>query len=73
MGNGLRLRVNRNEGHKPKTKKENHIMKNRKNILTYIVAAVAILVTSASSSLGMRRSSPANLHWQAYARRVRLL
>ena len=28
-------------------------MKNRKNILTYIVAAVAILATSASSSLGM--------------------
>ncbi len=27
-------------------------MKNRKNILTYIVAALAILVTSASSSLG---------------------
>ena len=52
MGNGLRLRVTRNEGHKPKTRKENHIMKNRKNILTYIVAAVATLVTSASSSLG---------------------
>ena len=27
-------------------------MKNRKNILTYVVAAVAILATSASSSLG---------------------
>ncbi len=27
-------------------------MKNRNNILTYIVAAVAILATSASSSLG---------------------
>jgi hypothetical protein len=33
-------------------KKENHIMKNRKNPLTYIVAAFSILVTSASSSLG---------------------
>ena len=42
----------RNEDHKPKTKKENHIMKDRKNILTYIVAAVAILAISASSSLG---------------------
>jgi hypothetical protein len=52
MGNGPRLWVTRNEDHKPKTKKENHIMKNRKNILTYIVAAVATLVTSASSSLG---------------------
>ena len=51
MGNGLRLRVNQNEDHKPKTRKENHIMKNRKNILTYIVAALAILVISASSSL----------------------
>ena len=50
MGNGLSLRINRNDGHKPKTRKENHIMKNRKSILTYIVAAVAILVTSASSS-----------------------
>ena len=29
-------------------------MKNRKNILTYIVAALSILVTSASSSLGVR-------------------
>ena len=50
MGNGLSLRINRNDGHKPKTRKENHIMKNKKNILTYIVAALSILVTSASSS-----------------------
>jgi hypothetical protein len=34
------------------TKKENHIMKNKKNILTYFVAAFSILVISASSSLG---------------------
>jgi hypothetical protein len=52
MGNGLRLRVTQNDDHKPKTRKENHIMKNRKNILTYIVAALSILVTSASSSPG---------------------
>jgi hypothetical protein len=52
MENGLSLRINRNDGHKPKTRKENHIMKNGKNILTYIVAALAILVISASSSLG---------------------
>jgi hypothetical protein len=52
MGNGLRLRITQNDGHKPKTRKENHIMKNRKNILTYIVAALSILVTSASSSPG---------------------
>ena len=71
MGNGLRLRINRNDGHKPKTRKENHIMKNRKSILTYIVAAVAILVTSASSSQAAR--SPQDYTWQAYARRVRLL
>src|SRR5439155_14699337 len=50
MGNGLSLRINRNDGHKPKTRKENHIMKNRKNILTYIATALSILVTSASSS-----------------------
>jgi len=50
MGNGLRFRITQNDGHKPKTKKENHIMKSRKNILTYIVAALSILVTSASSS-----------------------
>ena len=50
MGNGLRLRINGNDGHKPKTKKENHIMKSRKNFLTYIVAALSILVTSANSS-----------------------
>ena len=54
MGNGLRLRVTRNEGHKPKTQKENHIMKNKKNILSYIVAAVATLVISASSSLAVQ-------------------
>ena len=52
MGNGLRLRVIQNEDHKPKTRKENHIMKN-KNILTCIVAAFSILVTSASSSLAV--------------------
>jgi hypothetical protein len=56
--NGLRVRVTRNEDHKPKTKKENHIMKDRKNILTYIVAAVATLVTSASSSLGVPPLQP---------------
>src|SRR5258708_27497291 len=50
MGNGLRFRITRKDGHKPKTKKENHIMKSRKNILTYIVAALSILVTSANSS-----------------------
>jgi hypothetical protein len=50
MGNGLRLRITQNDGHKPKTRKENHIMKSRKNILTYIVAALSILLTSASSS-----------------------
>ena len=50
MGNGLRLRITQNDGHKPKTRKENHTMKNRKNILTYIVAALSILVTSATSS-----------------------
>jgi hypothetical protein len=33
-------------------------MKNRKNILTYIVAAVAILVTSASSSWGTQPLQP---------------
>jgi hypothetical protein len=33
-------------------KKENHIMKNRKNILTCIIAALSILVISVSSSLG---------------------
>jgi hypothetical protein len=43
---------------KAKTKKENQIMKNRKNILTYIVAAFSILVTSASSSLGVPPLQP---------------
>jgi len=52
MGNGLRFRVNRNDGHKPKTRKENYVMKNRKNILSYIAGAVATLVISASTSLG---------------------
>jgi hypothetical protein len=50
MGNGRRFRIIRNDGHKPKTKKENQIMKNRIKILTYAVAALSVLVTSASSS-----------------------
>src|SRR5947199_7204981 len=29
MGNGLRLRITQNDGHKPKTRKGNQIMKNR--------------------------------------------
>jgi hypothetical protein len=37
---------------KAKTRKEKHTVITRKNILTYIVAAVATLVTSAISSLG---------------------
>ena len=51
-------------------KKENHIMKNRKNILTYIVAALSVLVTSASSSPARHRTDQnmARLH-----RRVPLL
>jgi hypothetical protein len=49
MGNGLSLRLSQNDGHKLKNKKENQIMKNRKNILTYIIAAFSILVASASS------------------------
>ena len=57
MENGLSLRINRNDGHKPKTRK-NHTMKNRKNILTYIVAAFSILVTSASSLLGVPPLQP---------------
>jgi hypothetical protein len=43
---------------KAKTRKEKHAMKNRKNILTYIVAALTILVTSASSSLGVPPLQP---------------
>ena len=58
MGNGLRLRITQDDDHKPKTKKENQIMKNRKNILTYIIAAFSILVTSASSSLGVPPLQP---------------
>jgi hypothetical protein len=33
-----------------KQRKKNHIMKSRKNVLTYIVAALSLLVSSASSS-----------------------
>ena len=61
MLNCLRFLVTRNEDHKPKIKKENHIMKNRKNILTYIVVAVSILVISASSSLGCRLARKSTL------------
>ena len=44
---------------KAKARKGNHIMKNRKNILTYIVAALSILVTSASWS----PAAPAQPHY----------
>jgi hypothetical protein len=53
MGNGLRFRSYPERRPQTQNKKENQIMKNRKNILTYIVAAFSILVTSASSSLGV--------------------
>src|SRR5260370_25534073 len=53
MGNGLRLRIKSER--RPQTQnKKNQIMKNKKNILTYIFAALAILVTSASSSQAAR-------------------
>src|SRR5256886_17034458 len=52
MGNRLSLREDTRGKPEGQNKKENHIMKDRKNILTYIVVAVAILATSASSSLG---------------------
>jgi hypothetical protein len=58
MGNGLRVRVTRSEGHKPKTNKENYIMKNRNNILTYLFAALVTLVMSASSSFGTQPLQP---------------
>ena len=51
MGNGLRLRVTRNEGHKPKTRKKSYYEKQKKYPDLYR-RRVAILVTSASSSLG---------------------
>jgi hypothetical protein len=50
MGNGLRLRITQNDGHKPKNKKRKSYYEKQKNILTYIVAVLSILVTSASSS-----------------------
>ena len=49
MGNGRRLRLSQNDGHKLKNKEENQIMKNKQNILTYLIAAFSILVASASS------------------------
>jgi len=39
-------------------KKENNIMKNRKSTLTYIVAALSMLVISATSSLGTQPLQP---------------
>ena len=45
------LRITGNDGHKPKTKKENHIMKSRKYILTiHRCCTLTSLVTSANSS-----------------------
>jgi len=58
MGNGLRLRGYPKRKPQTQTKKENHIMKNRKNILTHIIAAVATLVTAASSSWGTQPLQP---------------
>jgi hypothetical protein len=55
MGNGRRFRITRNDGHKPKTRNGNQIMKNRiiqfqrvPVILTGVI--LLVLVTSASSS-----------------------
>ena len=41
MGNGLRLGITQNDGHKPKTRKGNQIMKNR-NIQFKATAGVLI-------------------------------
>src|SRR5262249_6749727 len=50
-GNGLRVWVTGTKTTNPKQERKS-IMKNRKNILTHIVAAVVPLVVSASSSWG---------------------
>src|ERR1051325_1562064 len=59
MGNGLRLRVTHDEDHKPKTKKENHTMKNR-NIQFKATAGVLIpLLLACSAAVFISSPTPA--------------
>ncbi len=68
MGNGLRLRITQNDGHKPKTRKENHIMKNRNIqfnptagvLIPLLLACVAAVFISAPNSALARDQVPFN-------------
>ena len=68
MGNGLRLRVTQNDGHKPKTRKENHIMKNRNIqfkptaglLIPLLLACIAAVFISGPTSALARDEVPFN-------------
>ena len=68
MGNGLRLRITRNDGHKPKTRKGNHIMKNRNIqfkptagvLIPLLLACFAAVFISAPTPAAARDMVPFN-------------
>ena len=68
MGNGLRFRITRNDGHKPKTRKENQIMKNRNIqfkptaglLIPLLLACFAAVFISAPNSALARDQVPFN-------------
>src|SRR5262245_4680495 len=68
MGNGLRLRVAQNEDHKPKTRKGNHIMKNRniqfkptaELLIPVLLVCLAAVFFSAPNAASARDQVPFN-------------
>jgi hypothetical protein len=68
MGNGLRLRITRNDGHKPKTRKGNQIMKNRNIqfkataglLIPLLLACFAAVFISAPTPAAARDMVPFN-------------
>jgi hypothetical protein len=74
MGNGLRLRITQNDGHKPKTRKDNNIMKNRNIqfkptavvLIRLLLACVAAVFISAPDSASARDQVPFNATLSGY-------
>ena len=68
MGNGLRLRITQNDGHKPKTRKGNQIMKNRNIqfkptagvLIPLLLACFAAVFISAPTPAAARDMVPFN-------------
>ncbi len=74
MGNGLRLRITQNDGHKPKNKKRKSYYEKQKKYPD-LHRRRSLHPHDLSEFVNGRAPAPApaKLHWHAYARRVHLL